>query len=77
MLPLATEFRFEGHGLGLRRLFCDTIRQAPDGGTAIALSSIRANWIAGLEGEIRLDVIDGRVVVVLDLAKLQEAALMS
>lgn len=68
MLPLATELGLEGHGLGLRRLLCDTIRESPDRGTAIALSSIGADWISRLEGEVRLDVVDGRIIVVLDFA---------
>lgn len=33
----------------------------------------RAEWIAGLKGEVLLYGVDGREVVVLDFAKLQEA----
>lgn len=46
---------------------------APNRGTAIGVFGERTEGIACLEGEVLLDRVDGREVVVLDFAELQEA----
>jgi hypothetical protein len=50
-----------------------TVDDAPDGEAAIAVLGTRSDRIAGLEREILLYIVDGREIVVFDLAKLQEA----
>ena len=50
-----------------------TVNDAPDGEAAIAVLGTRSDRIAGLEREILLHIVDGREIVVFDLAKLQEA----
>ena len=74
MLPLLRELRLERPPLWLRCALGRTIWQSPYRGSTIAVLGFGPDWITGLEGEVRLDVVDGRVVVVLDLAQLQEAS---
>jgi tRNA U55 pseudouridine synthase TruB len=51
------------------------IQQAPDRRSAIALGGVRAKRVSGLEGEVLLDIVDGRKIVILDFAQLEEAML--
>lgn len=60
--------------LGYKGLFggVGAIQEAPYGRAAIAILGTWADRVAGLEGEVFLDTVYGRVIVVLELAKLQE-----
>ena len=50
-----------------------SVEHAPDGAPATALGGVRTERVTGLEGEVLLDAVNGRKVVVLDFAKLQKA----
>jgi len=63
----------KGHTTRLGRLLTGAIRQSPYARTAITVLRIRSQGISSLEGKVGLNVVDGRVVVVLDFAELQEA----
>jgi hypothetical protein len=63
MLQLWVEIRRE---CSFRRPVNDT----PYGRPAIAFFRVRAKGIAGLEGEVLLNTVDGRKIVVFDLAQL-------
>lgn len=56
--------------LWLERLLCGVLgfQDPPYRAAAIAVLGPRAYWIASLEREVWLDAMDGRKVVVLDLA---------
>ena len=60
----------EGRERALRRLARDA---APDRGAAIGVLGERTEGVAGLEGEVFLDGVDGGEVIVLDLAELEKA----
>jgi hypothetical protein len=49
------------------------LQQTPDGRPAIAVAGTGSDWVSSLEGEVLLDAVYRREIVVLDLAELQEA----
>lgn len=51
-----------------------SVQQTPYGRPSIAFRCVRAEWVAGLEGKVLLDAMNGRKIVILELAQLQEAS---
>lgn len=73
MLPLARELGAKGFLLRpLGPLRC-AIWLGPYGASTIAVFGLGADGVTSLEREVWLDVVDGRIVVVLYLAELKEA----
>jgi hypothetical protein len=58
---------------GGKALLRRPVDKTPDGGAAITVLRFGTDRIARLEGEVFLYIVDGREVVVLDFAELQEA----
>lgn len=56
-----------------KRPFCRSINDPPYGASAVAFFRFGADRIAGLEGEILLNVVNGGEVVVFGFAELEEA----
>lgn len=52
------------------------IQKAPDTAAAIAVFAAWADGIACLEREVGLDGVDGGIIVIFDLAKLEEAVVV-
>lgn len=73
MLSLLRDLRLKYHVISFGRLLGRAVGQTPYRAAAIAVFRLGADRVAGLEGEVGLDIIDGGVVVILDLAELQEA----
>lgn len=67
MLQLGLEFGFEGL---LRRV--GGVEQAPYRAASITVVGAGPDGVAGLEGEVWLNAVDGRKVVVLDFAEFEE-----
>ena len=59
--------------LDLRRPFGCSVRQTPDRRAAVTVFGFWTYWVAGLEGEVWLDAVNGSIIVVLDLAELYKA----
>lgn len=72
MLPLPRDLRNESHLLSFGCALRVTVGQRPYRGSTIAVFRVGPDRVAALEGEVPLDVVDGREIVILDLAELQE-----
>lgn len=66
MLQLGVEIGFEV-------LLRGSVEDSPYGAAAIAVFRVWAEGVAGLEGEVFLDAVDGGEVVVFEFAELEEA----